>query len=133
MGRAAVGAVVPGPHCRAGLKGLIFNSTLTCKPPSTRTLQAEELAEVVQGADTPLPVLLDAHDLVQTHDVRRAARLELAGGVLGAVHPCQSTLSECTRKFKYLRVLQNIRERPIIEPVCLLIALQASAQGSQLG
>lgn len=28
---------------------------LMCKPPSTRTLQPKELAEVVQGADTPRP------------------------------------------------------------------------------
>jgi hypothetical protein len=32
------------------------------------TLQAQELAEVVERANTPLAIGLDTHDLIHTHD-----------------------------------------------------------------
>ena len=73
--------------------------------------------EVIEGANTPLPVLLDAHHLVQTHHARRPARPE---GTSWLLRPTPTvSASNPSLPQKHLRVVQDISKLLVVERAIL--------------
>ena len=82
------------------------------------------LAEVVQGADSPSAVLLDTHDLVQTHNMRRAPGFE---GTCRLLHPETTTHEYVTvnKPSQHSRILQYPSQFGVGELVGCSITSQA--------
>ena len=66
------------------------------------TLQAQELPEIVQVANTPFPVGLDTHDLVQSHDMRSVPGAERSSSVLSTAQT-ELVIAPCGRILAHTR------------------------------